>query len=42
MRSKINFRKNHRIRIRITGEMSMPPKLGRNERIGRSSGSVIR
>ena len=28
------------IRIRITGEMSMPPRLGRRLRIGRSTGSV--
>ena len=29
-------------RIRIIGEMSMPPRLGSMLRIGRSSGSVIR
>ena len=28
-------------RIRITGETSMPPRLGSIERIGRSSGSVM-
>ena len=28
--------------IRITGEMSIPPRLGIMERIGRSAGSVMR
>ena len=30
----IRRRRNIRIRMRITGEMSMPPKFGRNDRIG--------
>jgi hypothetical protein len=29
------------IKNRTTGEMSMPPKLGREFRIGRSTGSVM-
>ena len=39
---RISRRRNISSRIRITGEISTPPKFGRNERIGRSSGSVIR
>ena len=34
--------RKYRIRIRMIGEMSMPPKLGRKARIGRSAGSVTR
>src|SRR6476469_7071209 len=33
---------NMMIRIRMIGEISSPPRLGMNERIGASSGSVIR
>ena len=39
---RISRRRNISSRIRITGEISTPPKLGRNERIGRNSGSVTR
>ena len=39
--SDSRLRMKNRMMIRITGEMSMPPRLGRIERIGRSSGSVI-
>ena len=39
---RISRRRNISSRIRITGEISTPPKFGRNERIGRSSGSVTR
>src|SRR6266481_2659926 len=33
---------NMMIRIRMIGEMSRPPRLGINERIGASTGSVMR
>src|SRR5262245_5527939 len=40
--SSTTSRTKRRSRIRITGEMSMPPRLGRMLRIGLSAGSVSR
>src|SRR5262249_48804945 len=40
--SRTTSRMKSRKRIKITGEMSMPPRLGRTRRIGLSAGSVRR
>ena len=40
--SNSRLRMKNRARIRIIGEISIPPKFGINRRIGRSNGSVMR